>query len=350
MASRLSYFLWSSTPDDELLRLAAEHKLSDPRALHAQTERMLNDARARAFTVNFTGQWLGLRKIDATTPETRFYPGFDDLLQWSMVEETHRFFDEILSHDLGIATFIDSDFSMLNEPLAELYDIRGVEGTGFRKVALPPGCHRGGLLGQGSILKVTANGSNTSPVIRGAWVMRNIIGQPPKPPPPDVPAIEPDTRGATTIREQLAKHRTQATCAACHAHIDPPGFALESFDVIGGWRDNYHAYGGGLPKGNAQFLDGKRKYKPWPNLDATGVMPDGRTFQNFDEFKKLLLDDKDQVARCLTEKLLVYSTGAGLDFADRPAVDAILAHLRDHGHGLRTLVHEVTESPVFLSK
>jgi mono/diheme cytochrome c family protein len=348
VASRLSYFLWSSMPDDELTRRAADHSLTRPDALRAQVERMLNDKRARAFTLDFTDQWLGLRQIDATTPDRRLYPGFDDLLQWSMVEETHRFFDELLTHDASVANFIDSDFAMLNGPLAQLYSIDGVGGAEIRKVPLPAGSHRGGVLTQASVLKVTANGTSTSPVVRGAWVMRNILGQPPKPPPPNVPAIEPDTRGATTIRELLEKHRSQATCAACHAHIDPPGFALESFDVIGGWRDNYHTFGGGTA-GNS-YLNGKNKYKPWPALDSSATLPDGRTFKNFDEFRQLLLADKDQVTRCLAEKLLIYSTGAGLDFIDRPAVDGIVAQTRDHGYGLRTMVHEVVESPLFLSK
>jgi hypothetical protein len=335
-------------PDDELTRLAANHTLTKIDVIRQQTERLLKDPRAKNFAVDFTGQWLNLRQIEFTTPERRFYPKFDHLLQWSMVEETQRFFDEILKNDLPIATFIDSDFAMLNGPLAELYSIEGITGTDVRKVKLPPDCHRGGVLTQAAVLKVTANGSTTSPVIRGAWVMRNILGHPPKPPPPNVPAIEPDIRGATNIRDLLAKHRTQAVCASCHASIDPPGFALESFDVIGGWRDNYHAYGGGLA--GSSYLNGKSKFKPHPKLDASGVMPDGREFADVDQFKKLLLADKEQVARCLTEKLLVYATGAGLDFADRPAVDAILQHARERGCGLRTLIHEVVESPVFLTK
>ena len=348
VASRLSYFLWSSTPDDELMRLAANRTLTQPQVLRAQTERMLNDRRAQAFTLDFTDQWLGLRQIDATTPDKRLYPGFDDLLQWSMLEETHRFFADLLARDGSITNFIDSDYTMLNRPLAQLYDIDGISGTELRKTSIPPSSHRGGVLTQGSVLKVTANGTSTSPVIRGAWVMRNILGQPPKPPPPNVPAIEPDTRGATTIRELLEKHRSQATCAACHAHIDPPGFALESFDVIGGWRGNYHTYGGGLGA-NDPKLNGKSK-KPLPPIDASGTMPDGRAFANFDEFKQLLMTDKDQVTRCLAEKMLIYATGAGLDFVDRPAVETIVAHTSAHGYGLRTMVHEVVESPVFLSK
>lgn len=351
IASRLSYFLWSSMPDDELLKLAANRTLSQPAVLRAQTDRLLNDSRAHAFVDNFTGQWLGLRQIEATTPDRRTYPKFDELLEWSMVEETQRFFAELLKNDLSVINFIDSDFSIINEPLARLYNIEGVKGIEVRKVKLPPTSHRGGILGQAAILKITANGTSTSPVVRGAWVMRNIIGRPPKPPPPNVPAIEPDTRGATTIREILAKHRSQTMCASCHANIDPPGFALESFDVIGGWRDNYRTFGGGLQRDIAN-LNGVNKYskKPFPPIDASGETADGQAFKNYDEFKKVLLGEKEQVTRCLTEKLLVFATGAGLDFADRDAVDAILQHLRAHDYGMRTLVHEVVESAVFLNK
>jgi len=351
VASRLSYFLWSSMPDDELTRLVANHTLTQPAVLRAQTERLLKDRRAAHFTDDFTEQWLSLRQIEATTPERRYYPKFDKLLEWSMVHETQQFFDELLTHDLSIANFIDSDFAMLNGPLAELYSIDGITGANLRKVKIPPESHRGGVLTQAAVLKVTANGSTTSPVVRGAWVMRNILGHPPKPPPPNVPAIEPDIRGATSIRDILAKHRNQPVCASCHAKIDPPGFALESFDVIGGWRDNYQMYGGGLGKKAYQDISKKyRNNKPLPPLDASGVMPDGQEFKDFDAFKKLLLADKDQVAHCLAEKLLVYSTGAGLDFADRPAIDTILQHAREHGYGFRTLVHEVVESSVFLTK
>lgn len=352
LASRLSYFLWSSQPDAQLFQLAANHTLSKPEVLRAQTDRLLNDPRANAFVVNFTGQWLSLRQIDATSPDTRLYRKFDDLVQWSMLQETQQFFATILHDDLSVSTFIDSDFSILNQPLATLYNIDGIAGTEPRKVKLPPGSHRGGLLGQGAILKVTANGTSTSPVVRGAWVMRNIVGRPPQPPPPNVPAIEPDVRGAVSIRDILAKHRTQAVCASCHATIDPPGFALESFDVIGGWRENYHTFGGGLQKDDKN-MNGKpanKWAKPYTPVDASGEMPGGKAFKDFDDFKKVLMKEKDQVARCLTEKLLTYATGAGLDFADRDSVDSILKRVNERKGGLKTLVHEVVESTVFTNK
>lgn len=349
IASRLSYFLWSSTPDEQLLKLAAAGTLTRPDVLRGQTRRMLQDPKANAFTEDFTGQWLNLRQIDFTSPDKRLYPDFDEMLQWSMVEETHRFFNEVLSNDLSVTNFIDSDFAIINNRLADLYDIPGVTGAEFRKVPLPPGTHRGGVLTQASVLKVTANGTNTSPVVRGAWVMRNILGHPPKPPPPDVPAIEPDTRGATTIRELLEKHRANPTCAACHAGIDPPGFALESFDVIGGWRENYRTMGGN--KTSSIPVDGKLvAVRIGPKVDPASTMPDGRSFQTFDEFKKLLVGQQDQFARCLTEKLLVYATGAGLDFADRDSVTRVMRNARREKYGFRSLIEEVVLSDVFLNK
>jgi uncharacterized protein DUF1592/uncharacterized protein DUF1588/uncharacterized protein DUF1587/uncharacterized protein DUF1585/uncharacterized protein DUF1595/cytochrome c len=349
IASRLSYFLWSSMPDDELMRLATRRTLSQPAVLRAQVEWMLKDAKARAFTENFTGQWLQLRQIDFTTPDKKLYPEHDVVLQDSLVKETHLFFDELLKNNLSLLNFVQSDFSILNSRLAQLYGIPGVTGQEFRKVALPPESHRGGVLTQASVLKVTANGTVTSPVVRGAWVMRNIVGRPPKPPPPNVPAVEPDIRGAKTIREQLDKHRSAETCAACHATMDPPGFALENFDVIGGWRENYRSIGEG--KYMPIEVEGRRVgVKLGPKVDASGALADGRKFENIDEFKKLLLEDKDQIARCLAEKLLVYGTGGALGFSDREVVDGIVARTRAKNYGFRTLIHEVVESRTFLSK
>ena len=245
LASRLSYFLWSTMPDDELFALAEQQKLSQPDVLRQQVERMLASPKAAAFTENFVGQWLGLREIDATEPSHIFYPEFDHLLKVSMIRETELFFDEVLKHDLSLTNFVASDFTMLNGRLAKHYGIPGVEGWEFHKTPLPPDSHRGGVLTMASVLKVTANGTTTSPVLRGAWVLDRILGTPPSPPPDDVPAIDPDIRGATTIREQLAKHRSVESCGVCHRKIDPPGFALESFDCIGGWRDKYRVTGNG---------------------------------------------------------------------------------------------------------
>ncbi len=377
LANRLSYFLWSSMPDEELMDLAAKRMLTaegergrrgegekgkaeplvspSPRlplspsaTLHAQVERMLRDPKAKSFTENFAGQWLGLRNIDATMPDRMLYPEYDDILKVSMVRETLLFFDEVLKNDLSLTNFVASDFTLLNGPLAKHYGIPGVEeGLEFRKVSLLPESHRGGVLTMAAVLKVTANGTTTSPILRGAWVLDRILGTPPPKPTMDVEAIDPDIRGATTIRNQLAKHRSNAACATCHVKIDPPGFALENFDVIGGWRDHYRSIGDGQPV----ILNGRRvRYLNGPPVDAADVLPDGRRFQNIDEYKQLLLSDKDQLTRALTEKLLTYATGATPTTADRPEIESIVSQVRNKNCGFRTLVHEVVQSELFQKK
>ncbi len=355
LAARLSYFLWSSTPDDALAALAAKGTLGDPAVLRGHVERMLADPKAGRFTDNFTGQWLDLRKIDFTQPDKKLYPEFDELLKTSMVKETHLFFEEILKGDRSVREFVHADWSMLNGRLAEHYGVPGVTGEAFRRVPLPPALHRGGVLTQASVLKVTANGTGTSPVIRGVWVNDRILGRPVPPPPKDVPAIEPDIRGAKTIREQLAKHRDQASCAGCHAKIDPPGFALEAFDVIGGWRENYRVvwdYRVKSPfKKSAAKVDGRPvQYAVGPKVDPVGELPDGRAFADIDGFKKLILADPDALARGVAGKLLTYATGQGPAFADRAALDAVVARAKAKDYGLRTLVHEVVQSETFRNK
>jgi hypothetical protein len=338
LASRLSYFLWNATPDEELLTLAGEGTLSRPPVLRAQVERLLDHPKARGFIENFVAQWLELRLMDATMPDKKLYPEFDLALREAMKAETELFFAELLRRDLSVANVIDSDFSFLNERLARHYGIDGVAGSALRLVKLPPGSHRGGVLTQASVLKVTANGTTTSPVYRGVWVLRNILGRPPDPPPPSAGAIEPDIRGAKTIREQLGKHRADASCSSCHVKIDPPGFALESFDVIGGWRTNYRIISG---PNSALKRDG-------PKVESDSVLPDGREFRNIDELKKLLLADKTQVARCLTEKLLIYATGKAPRFSDRAVVEDIVGRIQTRDYGLRSLIHEVVQSRTFL--
>lgn len=347
LASRLSYFLWSSMPDEELLALAEKGKLHEPDVLRGQVERLLKDARAAAFTANFAGQWLGLRDIDATAPDPALYPEYDDVLKVAMVKEALLFFDEVLKNDLSLTTFVASDFTMLNGRLARHYGIPGVTGQEFKKVTLPPGTHRGGVLTMAGVMKVTANGTTTSPILRGAWVLDRILGTPPPKPTVDVEAVEPDIRGATTIRDQLAKHRQRAECAGCHAKIDPPGFALESFDVIGGWREYYRSVG----KGEPAVMNGRTmRYKKGPDVDAADVLPDGRRFKNIDEYKQLLLKDKDQLARALAEKLLCYATGSASTKADRPEIETVVAKVRSKEYGFRTLVHEIVQSRLFQSK
>lgn len=349
LASRLSYFLWSTMPDEELLRVAAQGNLHDPATLRAQTERLLANARAHAFASNFCGQWLNIRAIDATTPDKRLYPEFDDLLKAAMVKETESFFEEMLRSNLGASTLIDSDFAMLNRRLADHYGIPGVIGENFRRVALPAGSHRGGLLTQASILKVTANGTLSSPVIRGVWVAKRILGHETQPPPADAGLIEPDTRGSTTIREQLAKHRRAESCAGCHRYMDPYGFALENYDVIGGWRDSYRK-----KRGKAAAVDPvthkKLEYSLGLPVDPSGELADGRTFANIDQLKKLLLDQQDTIARNLVNNIVAYATGAGVTFADRAQVEEILAQTRPNAYPLRSLVHAVVQSTLFQAK
>jgi hypothetical protein len=343
LASRLSYFLWSSMPDEELFKLAEERRLREPEVLHRQVERLLRDPKAKSFTANFTGQWLSLRAIDATSPDRILYPEYDDILKVASLKETSLFFDEVLKNDLSLTNFVSSDFTFLNARLAKHYGIPGVEGTEMRKVTLPPESPRGGVLTMASVMKVTANGTTTSPILRGAWVLERILGTPPPKPPPDVEAIEPDIRGATTIREQLVKHREDASCAGCHSKIDPPGFALESFDVIGGWRERYRSIGAGE--------SGRRpRVQPGPPVDPADVLADGRRFSNIGEYKKLLLEDKDQLARSLTEKLLAYGTGAAPSTADRASVEAIVQRVRESNYGFKSLIHEIVRSPLFQSK
>lgn len=350
LASRLSYFLWSSGPDEALLALADRGELSRPEALRSEVDRMLDSPRAQRFTRNFTGQWLDLRQIDFTIPDPVLYSDFDPLLLWSMPLETEAFFAEVLREDLSLLNFVDSDWSMLNERLAILYGIPGIEGSEFRKVPLPPESRRGGVMTHASVLKVTADGTRTSPVLRGAWILDRIVGQPPAPPPPDIPPIEPDIRGAETIRQQLERHRDTPACATCHRHIDPPGFALESFDPIGNWRDFYRVTTR-TPAGLVElpYGSGRPVYRG-PDVELGGQTADGRAFHDIGDYKQVLLENPDQIARNLTSKLLVYATGGEIQFADRAVVDAIVERLRSGHYGFRELVHAIVQSRPFLLK
>lgn len=350
LASRLSYFLWNSLPDEELTELARSGKLSDPTILRQQVERMLQDPKADAFSESFTGQWLDLYDIDFTEPDPSLYPEYDELLRLSIVEETKNFFREILDQNLSVLNFIDSEFTFLNERLAKHYGIDGVEGQAFRKVSLPADSVRGGLLGQASIHKVTANGTYSSPVLRGVWVLDNILGTPTSPPPDNVGSVEPDIRGASTIREQLAKHRDLKSCASCHNKIDPPGFALECFDPIGGFRTLYRtmAEDGVRPDfQQAPFTYAWVKYRIGKEVDASGEMPDGTPFANFREFKNELAKDPDQIARNLAHKLLTYGLGRKIGFSDRAEVEKIVTLSSEDGYGLRSLIHHVVQTDTF---
>ncbi|MBL9113482.1 MAG: DUF1592 domain-containing protein [Verrucomicrobiaceae bacterium] len=364
LANRLSYFLTSLPPDAELL--AAD--VTKPEVLQEQTERLLKSPRSSGFTENFTGQWLELRKIDATIPDPNLYGDFDGTLLWSMPEETRRFFNEVLQNDRSVLEFVDSSWTLVNRRLAEHYGIVEafnsakphpsttpslhsiVPQSEFRRVNLPAGSHRGGVMTMGSVLKVTADGTTTSPVLRGKWVLEHIIGKAPPPPPPDVPAIEPDIRGATTIRQQLDKHRNIASCNSCHQFIDPPGFALETFDPIGNYRDFYRA-SARTQAGIVQLpgYTGRAFYRG-PDVEKGGVTHDGKTFTTIEDYKRLLLADPDQIARNLAQKLLTYATGAEPQFADREIIEQIVTKMKTKNHGLRTLVHEIVQSRMFRSK
>jgi mono/diheme cytochrome c family protein len=347
LACRLSYFLWSTMPDDELFAVALQQQLARPDVLRQQVERLLASPKAGAFTESFVGQWLALREIDATEPSHILYPEFDHLLKVSMIRETELFFEEVLKNDLGLTDFVACDFTMLNGRLASHYGIAGVDGWKFQKKTLLPDSHRGGVLTMASVLKVTANGTTTSPVKRGAWVMERILGTPPPPPPDNVPAIDPDIRGAKTIREQLAKHRSIESCGACHRRIDPPGFALESFDCIGGWRDHYRVTG----LGETVVVDGRRMpYLKGKQVDPADVTADGDRFENIDQLKQVLLRDKPRLARALATKLIAYSTGRAPQVSDGPKVEAIVAKIESKNYGLRSLIHEIVQSELFLYK
>jgi hypothetical protein len=348
LANRLSYFLWNSMPDAPLSALAASGALLDPAARRAEAERLLKDPRSARFVEDFLGQWLKLREIAATDPDKKLYPEFSPYLQDSMVAETRAYFRELLDQDLAATHLYRSDFAMINERLAALYGIPGVSGPAIRRVELPAGCPRGGFLTQAAILKVTANGTTTSPVPRGAFVSDRLLGRPPDPPPSDVPAVEPDVRGATTIREQLDKHRNVPACAGCHTRIDPPGFALESFDVIGGFRTRYRSLekGDPAPRGAIDPMIGIG-FKLGPAVDPSGELTDGRTFKDVTEFQSLLVADPRLPARTLVRQLAVYAIGRPLGHADRREIEGIVDRTLKAAGGVRTLLLELVASPLF---
>ena len=324
LASRLSYFLWSSPPDEMLLNLAVHKNLKAE--LPEQVTRMLADPRSDQFIHHFVRRWLDLDNIGEMPPSAEFLEYYRDNLQVAMRQETEMFFRHVLDTNQNVQDFLDADYSFLNRELALHYGIEGVQGNGLQKVSLQ-GSRRGGLIGHGTFLTASANGVDTSPVVRGIYVLEKVLGYSPPPPPPDVPLIEPDIRGAVSIRDQLLKHRNVATCAECHRKIDPLGFALENYDAIGGWRDEY---------------DGKVL------IDSSGKLPDGDSFETPAEFQDALLRRKDQFTRCITEKLLAYALGRELEVSDRPVIDEIFQEISSPGKGLRDLIQEIVASRSFL--
>jgi cytochrome c553 len=341
LASRMSYFLWRSTPDAELLRAAADGSLLNAARRRAQAARMLADTRARRFIDDFTGQWLRVREVGVMRATAELYPEYDLELEAAIRAETEHFIAEMFRADLPLSQLIDSDWAMLNERLAKHYGIAGVSGPDFRRVSLDKTkTVRGGLLTQASIHAVTSNGTVTSPVARGVWLLEKFLGTPAPPPPPDVPPIEPDIRGATTIKEQLAKHRQIASCAACHKKIDPLGFALESFDVIGGWRENYRALAEGKPGTRAKLVQG-------PPVQTADEWAGVGRFGSFQEFRELLRKREHFVCENVAHQLATFALGRAPGFAEREPLKAIATKARTSGTGMRTLVLDLISSPVF---
>jgi len=354
LATRLSLFLWNSTPDTELRNLAAAGVLHRPAVLRAQADRLLDDPKSARFIEAFTDYWLDLRKIDDTSPSSTLYNDYelDDTLKASAVEETRLFVAELVRANLPARNVIDSDFTFLNERLANHYGVPGVHGAALRKVTLPSDSPRGGLMTQASVLKVTANGTTTSPVIRGHWITERILGIDTPPPPPGVPSVQPDIRGAVTIRQQLEKHRADPSCASCHSKMDPAGFALENFDVMGGWRDRYRAaLAPGVAPEPGYGMDGQAfAFHYALPVDSAGQLPDGRNFANVKELKRLLLQDETAIARNLARQLSVYATGAPVRYSDRDAIQTILQHTAASHYGVRDLIQEIVQSDLFQNK
>ena len=327
LASRLSFFLWSSIPDEELLTAAVRGDLHQPSVLQKQVKRMLADERSRMLVTNFADQWLYLRNLASITPDMRAFPDFDDNLRKSFRKETHLFFESVMREDRSVLDLLRADYSFLNERLAKHYGVPNVYGSRFRKVTFGPETMRGGLLRQGSILTVTSYATRTSPVIRGKWILDNILGVPPPPPPPNVPALE-EAKAAMkkmTMRERLSEHRKNPACSGCHKLMDPPGFSLENFDAVGRWR---------------QAEDGTA-------VDASGGLPDGAKFTGVAGLEKALLTRPELFATTITEKLLTYSLGRGVEFSDAPAVRQIVRQTQKSDFRFSSFIQGIAGSPSF---
>ena len=326
LATRLSYFLWSSMPDDELLDLAAEGKLHRPEVLERQVRRMLADKRSRSLVENFAGQWLYLRNLDSVIPDMRLYPDFDDNLRQAMRQETELFLGSILREDRSVLELLKSDATYLNERLAKHYEIPNVYGSHFRRVKLDDDSHRGGLLRQGSILSVTSYATRTSPVLRGHWVLQNLVGTPPPPPPPNVPVLTDNTvSNRLPMRERLTQHRANTACASCHDRMDPVGFSLENFDAVGHW----HGTNAGQP------------------IDASGGFQDGSEFTGVSGLEQALLKRPELFVRTLTEKLLTFGLGRGVETFDGPAVRQIVRETKDDNYRFSRLIVSIVQSTPF---
>jgi len=332
LASRLSFFLWSSIPDDELLDLAIRGKLNQgkpgqPSELEKQVRRMLADRRSFNLATSFAGQWLRLRNVDALAPSTTLFRDFDDNLRQAFRQETELFFDSVVREDRNVQTFIRSDYTFLNERLARHYGIPNVYGSRFRRVTLTPESKRGGLLRQGSVLAVTSYATRTSPVLRGVLVLRNIIGAPPPSPPPNVPALDDSKMAASlSMRQRLAAHRENAVCASCHRSIDPVGFALENFDAVGQWRDFE--------------VDGQA-------VDASGAVPGGSQFRGIDGLEDALLAHPELFVGTLTENLMTFALGRGVEYYDAPAVRKVVRDAGKDGYRFSSVILGIVNSAPF---
>ena len=329
LASRLSFFLWSSLPDEELLTVAERGELSELKTLEQQTRRMLADARASNLIENFAAQWLYLRNLDSITPDLRLFPDFDDNLRQAFRRETELFLESVVREDRSVTDLIDANYTFLNERLAKHYEIPNIYGSRFRRVELDAASHRGGLLRQGSILTVTSYATRTSPVIRGHWILKNIIGAPPAPPPPDVPALKENTvSAALPIRERLAEHRAQAACASCHNLMDPIGFSLESFDAVGRWRST----------------------ELGQSIDTRGQMLGGQRFEGIEDLERILLSRPELFASTLSEKLLMFALGRSLTSADAAAIRKIVGQSQKQDFRFSSIVVGITQSTPFLMR
>jgi hypothetical protein len=328
LASRLSFFIWSSIPDDELLDLAAQGKLGKPDVLEQQVRRMLRDPRSSSLVSNFAEQWLYLRDLDAKKPNELLFPDFDESLRAAFRKETDLFLDSVLRSNRSVLDLLSANYTFVNERLAKHYGIRNVHGPDFRRVTLPEGSPRGGLLGQGSLLTITSYATRTSPVNRGKWVLENLLNAPPPPPPPNVPALKTEggDHGKTvTMRAAMVQHRANPACFGCHARMDPIGFAMENFDAIGRWRDT----DAGTP------------------IDASGVFPDGEKFDGMAGLKKALLSHPEEFVSTLTEKLLMYALGRNVQFYDEPVVRGIMRQSARENYTFESLVLGVVKSTPF---
>jgi hypothetical protein len=329
LASRLSFFIWSSIPDDELLNLAARGKLKDPAVLEHQVRRMLADPRAESLVNNFAEQWLYIRDIDAKKPDELLFPDFDETLREGFRHETDLFLDSVLLHgNHSVLDLMTANYSFVNQRLAKHYGIPNVEGTYFRRVTFPPDSPRGGLLGQGSILTLTSYATRTSPVLRGKWILENVLSSPPPPPPPNVPALKTeanDTGKPLTMRQAMEAHRANPVCASCHARMDPIGFAMDNFDAVGQWRTS--------DAGQA--------------IDGSGVLPDGTKFNGVAELKKALLRHPEQFVETVAEKLLMYGISRNVQYYDQPAVRAIVRQAASSNYSFAALVLGVVKSAPF---